>query len=176
MITGSLIKKMRNEIGITQQKLADLVGITQAHIAKIENEKVNPRLSTVNKILSVLKTNSTLKCENIITKGLILVNPENPIDHVVKLMKKYDISQMPVVDNGKCVGSISEKTIVRNLDNISNQTKVKELMDESFPIITCNDHLDVIKSLLEYHQAVLISDKGRLMGIVTKSDLLSLLK
>lgn len=176
MITGSLIKKMRNEIGMTQQKLADLVGITQPHIAKIENEKVNPRLSTVNKILSVLKTNNRLRCKDIITKELIFVDPKNPINHVVKLMKKYDISQIPVVDKGKCVGSISEKTIVRNLDNISSQTKVKELMNEPFPIITCNEHLDIIKSLLEYHQAVIISEKGRLVGIVTKSDLLSLLK
>jgi len=176
MITGSLIKKMRQEVGMTQQKLADLVGITQAHIAKIENEKVNPRLSTVNKILSVLKSNSRLKCEDIITKELISIDPENPINHAVKLMKKYDISQIPVIDKGKCVGSISEKTIVRNLDNISSQTKVKELMDEPFPIINCNDHPNVVKSLLEYHQAVLVSKKGRLVGIVTKFDLLNLLK
>ena len=176
MITGKLIKKMREESGLTQQKLADLVGITQAHIAKIENEKVNPRLSTINKILSVLKSNSKLRCKDILTKKLISVSPENPVHHAVRLMKRYDISQIPVIDKGKCMGSISEKTIVRNLDNISNQTKVKELMDEPFPLITCNDHVDVVKSLLEYHQAVLISEKGRVIGIVTKSDLLGLLK
>jgi len=176
MITGKLIKKMREEAGITQQKLAEAVGITQAHVAKIENEKVNPRLSTVNKILSVLKSNSRLRCKDIGTKELISVNPEDPINHVVKLMKKNDISQIPVMDEGKCTGSISEKIILRNLDNISSQTKVKELMNDPFPIITCNDHIDVVKSLLEYHQAVLVSEKGRVIGIVTKSDLFSLLK
>jgi len=167
---------MRNEIGMTQEKLAKLVGITQAHIAKIENEKVNPRLLTVNKILSVLKSNDKLNCEHLVTKKLIFIDPETHINQIVKLMKKNDISQIPIMDNEKCVGSITEKTIMKNFGNISDQTKVKEIMDEPFPIISCRDHIDVIKTLLEYHQAVLVSKKGRLVGIVTKSDLLSLLK
>lgn len=49
-----MIKKMRIEAGLTQNELARMIGVSQAHIAKIENEKVDPRLSTINKILQVL--------------------------------------------------------------------------------------------------------------------------
>jgi len=176
MITGKLIKKMRKEAGLTQEKLAKAVGITQAHVAKIENERVNPRLSTVNKILSVLKSNKRIKCKDLVTKKLIFVKPEDSVNHVVKLMREKDISQIPIMEGGRCIGSISEKTIVTKLDRISGSIEIKELMDEPFPMISCKDDVDVIKALLEYHQAALVSEKGRVIGIMTKSDLLNLLK
>ncbi len=80
------------------------------------------------------------------------------------------------MNKGICVGSISEKTILRNLGNISSSDKVKKIMDGPFPIVSCKDGVDSIKTLLEYHQAVLVSERGKIVGIVTKSDLLNLLK
>jgi predicted transcriptional regulator len=176
MITGKLIKKMREEAGLTQQQLADLVGITQAHIAKIENEKVNPRLSTINGIMSVLKANRKVRSKDLITKDIIFVKPRDSIDYITRLMRENNISQLPVIDEEKCVGCITERTILRNLDSISKSTRVKELMDESCPIISLDDDTDVVKTLLEYHQAVLVSERGKIIGIITKSDLLNLLK
>jgi predicted transcriptional regulator len=176
MITGSLIKKMREEAGLTQEELARIAGVTQAHIAKIENEKVNPRLFTVNKILSVLQANRNDLCKRFVSKHIISVKPEDSVNHAVKLMRENDISQLPVIEKGICVGTISEKTIIKNLGNISGSTEVREIMDEPFPMISCKDGVEVAKMLLEYHQAVLVLDKGKIMGIITKSDLLNLLK
>jgi len=176
MITGKLLKKMREEISMTQEQLAELAGISQAHVAKIENEKVNPRLSTVNKIMSVLRSNSTLKCEEYLTKKVIYVDPKDSVNRAAKLMKKNDVSQLPVIDKGICVGSISDKTIVRNLDRISGLTKVREVMEEPFPTVNCGEEMEVVKTLLEYHPAILVTDRGKIIGILTKSDLLDLLK
>lgn len=176
MITGNLLKKMREEIGMTQEKLAELAGISQAHVAKIENEKVNPRLSTVNKIMSVLKTNSTLRCNEFLTKKVIYVKPRDSINYAAKLMKNNDVSQLPVIRNGVCVGSISDKIIVRNLDKISSSTEVREFMEEPFPTVNCGEEVEVVKTLLEYHPAILVTDGGKIVGILTKSDLLDLLK
>jgi len=176
MITGKLLKKMREEIGMTQERLAESAGISQAHVAKIENENVNPRLSTVNKIMSILKSNNTLKCDEFLTKKVIYVNPNDSVNRAAKLMKRNDVSQLPVVDKGICVGSISDKTIVRNLDKISSSTEVRELMEEPFPTVNCGEEMDVLKTLLEYHPAILIIDRGKIVGILAKSDLLGLLK
>jgi predicted transcriptional regulator len=176
MITGKLIKKMRKEAGLTQEELAKATGITQAHVAKIENEKVNPTLSTINSILSVLQTDKSIKCKDFVTKNVISVKPEDSVNYAVKLMKKNNISQIPIVDKERCIGSISDKTILRNLNRISGSTEVKEIMDEPFPMISSNDSIDVIRTLLEYHQAVLILEEGRVVGIATKHDLLKLLK
>ena len=176
MITGKILKKMREQAGLTQEQLAKTVGITQAHVAKIENEKVNPTLSTINKIMSVLEMNKKIKCKDLLTRSLISLNPEDTINYAAKLMREKDISQIPIIENDRCVGSLSDKTIVRNLSRISGSTKVKEFMDDSFPVISCNDDINVAKTLLEYHQAVLISENGKIIGILTKSDLLNLLE
>ncbi len=176
MITGKLLKKMREEIGMTQEQLAETVGISQAHVAKIENEKVNPRLSTVNKIMSVLKSNSTLGCNGFTTKKVIYVSQKDSVNRAVKLMKKNDVSQLPVIDEGICVGSISDKTIIRNLDRISGSTKILQVMEEPLPTVNCGEEMEVIKTLLEYHPAILVTERGKIIGILTKSDLFDLLK
>ena len=176
MITGKILKNMRKQAGLTQEQLAKSVGITQAHVAKIESEKVNPTLSTINKIMSVLEMNKKINCRDLVSKSLISLKPEDTINYAAKLMREKDISQIPIIENDICVGSLSDKTIVRNLSKITNSTKVKEFMDDPFPVISCNDDINIVKTLLEYHQAVLVSESGKIIGILTKSDLLNLLE
>jgi len=176
MITGKILKKMRKQAGLTQEQLAKAVGITQAHVAKIESENVNPTLSTINKIMSVLEMNKKIKCKDLLTKTLISLKPDDTVNYAARLMRENDISQIPIIENDRCVGSLSDKTIVRNLSSINSSTKVKEFMDDPFPVISCNDDVNIVKTLLEYHQAVLVSENGKIIGILTKSDLLNLLE
>ncbi len=176
MITGKILKKMREEVSMTQEQVASLANISQAHVAKIENEKVNPRLSTVNKIMSILKSNETLKCNSLVNKRVIYVKPKDSVNQAVKLMKSNEVSQLPVIDKGLCVGSISDKTIIRNLDRISISTRVNEIMEAPFPTINCGEDMEVVKTLLEYHPAILVTERGKIIGILTKSDLFDLLK
>jgi len=84
MITGELIKKMREEVGMTQEQLAKTVGITQAHVAKIENEKVNPTLSTINKIMSVLDTDRKINCKDLVTRKVIFLRPKDYVNYAAK--------------------------------------------------------------------------------------------
>jgi predicted transcriptional regulator len=176
MITGKILKKMREEVSMTQEQVAELADISQAHVAKIENEKVNPTLSTVNKIMSILKSNNTLKCNGLVTKKVIYIKPKDSVNNAVKLMKANDVSQLPVIDKGLCIGGISDKTIIRNLDRISSSTKVREVMEPPFPVINCGEDMEVVKTLLEYHPAILVTEDGKIKGILTKSDLFDLLK
>jgi len=174
VITGAMLKKLRLEAGLTQRQLAKLVGVSQAHIAKIENEKVDPRLSTVNKILEVLTSGKKRKCSEIMTRNVISVNPKTRVIEASKIMMKYAISQLPVINDGKVVGTVTEESIIRNLSSTVAEKMVKEIMEPPLPMIPENTSVSVARSLLEESPAVLVVKKGAVVGIITRSDLLKI--
>lgn len=59
MTTGDNIKKTREKAGLTQQQLADKLGITQSAIAKFENDKTNIKPVTLKKIANALNVSLT---------------------------------------------------------------------------------------------------------------------
>ena len=175
MISGAYIRELREKLGLTQRKLAEKVGVTQAHIAKIESDKVDARLSTVNKILSVLETGKyKLMCKDIMVKKLIYVSPNDRIKKVVRLMKTHGISQLPVLKNDVSVGSINETTIIRGWNN--PDTQIKDIMEKSLPSVDAEENIETVKSMLQSISSILVTEKGKVVGIITKSDLFKLIK
>lgn len=174
MITGKFIKTLRENKGISQEKLAKLVGISQAHIAKIENEKVNPTLSTINKMLSVLQVRKEIKCSKLMQRKIISISPTDNVNNAIKLMKIFKISQIPVIEHSLNIGSITERTILQHLDKNLSKIKIREIMEQPFPVLSWQSNTESVKSLLEFHQAILLSEKGKIVGIITKSDLLNI--
>ena len=172
IITGSMLRKLRIEAKLTQKRLAELVGVSQAHIAKIEQGKVDPRLSTVNKMLQVLTEGKEKKCRNLMTRGVLFARPEDSVLKVSEIMVRHAISQMPVIDGHKVVGTITEESIIRKLgSNIANE-KVKNVMDPPLPIVSEETSIDAIRPLLERRQGVLVAKGKKVIGIITRSDLL----
>lgn len=55
------IVKRRKELGISQQKLADMVSLPQSTIARIEAEIVSPRLETIVLIANALRISIDIK-------------------------------------------------------------------------------------------------------------------
>lgn len=56
----SEIIRIRNEKGISQTKLAEMSGVKQPIIARLETERVMPRIDTIFKILDALGTRLTV--------------------------------------------------------------------------------------------------------------------
>lgn len=171
-ITGSTIKRLRTEAGLTQRQLAEFVGISQAHIAKIEKETVDPRLSTVNKILEILMKGGGKKCGDVMTRKVISAKQSDTVQTVSRLMIKNGISQLPVLEDGKVVGTVTEEGIVSNLSSTIADEKVDKIMQAPMAQIPEDTSISTIRSLLENHSGVLVTQKGAVVGIMTRSDLL----
>jgi len=171
-VTGSTLKKLRMEAGLTQRQLADLVGVSQAHIAKIERERVDPRLSTVNKILHVLTEGEGKKCSDVMTRRVISARLSDTVLKVSRVMMKNAISQLPVIEDGKVVGTVTEEGIVRNLSSTIADERVEKIMQPPMPSVPEDTSISMIRPLLEDHYGVLVVRKGEVVGIITRSDLL----
>ncbi|KPV65274.1 MAG: Zinc metalloprotease [Candidatus Bathyarchaeota archaeon BA1] len=175
IVSGPMLKKLRVESGLTQRQLAELVRVSQAHIAKIEGGKVDPRLSTVNRILQVLTEGEGKKCGDIMTRDVIIARPSDKVRKVSELMMKYAISQLPVVEDGRVVGTVTEESIIRNLSSTIADERVERVMHPPLPSVPEDTSISMIRPLLEDHPGVLIVRKGDIVGIITRSDLLKII-
>jgi predicted transcriptional regulator len=135
---------------------------------------VDPRLSTINKILRVLTVGKSTKCADIMTEKVIFGKPEDTVLKISKLMMKYAISQVPIVQNGKCIGTVTEESIIKNLSATIAEETVEDVMQPPLPSVSEETDIRLIKPLLEEHSGVLIVRKGAIAGIVTRSDLLKI--
>ena len=171
-ITGSSLRSLRVKIGLTQKRLAELAGVSQAHIAKIERGKVDPRLSTVNRILQILQAGEGRKSRDIMTKGVIFAKPNQSVLMVSEVMVKNAVSQLPVSDGSRIVGTITEESIVRNLRSNLADEKVRNVMDPPLPTVTEGTNIEAIRAVLEGRLGVLVRKGRDIVGIITRSDLL----
>ena len=167
-----MLKKLRKDAGLTQKKLAELAGVSQAHIAKIEQGNVDPRLSTINKILQVLTEKKQNKCKDIMTKGVLSAKPNDTILRISEVMLRHAISQMPVISGNRVLGTITEETIIRKLRSNLAEEKVKNVMGSPLPAVQEEASIDAVRRILEKHQGVLVARGKEVVGIVTRSDLL----
>lgn len=172
IINGATLKKLRLDSGLTQRKLAQLVGVSQAHIAKIEGGRVDPRMSTVNKLLQVLTEGEGKDCGEVMTRQVVFAEPMDKVVKVSQLMMQHAISQLPVLRNRRVVGTVTEESIIRNLSSSIADNRVEQVMQPPLPIVPEDTNVSMIKPLLEDHPGVLVVKKGDIVGIITRSDLL----
>jgi len=167
-------------LGLTQTDLARKAGISQSMIARIESGSVDPRVSTLARIIAVLsqKEEPLYRARDVMHTPVYTVGPADPVSRAVECMEKNDISQVPVVDRGVPIGCISESAIVSALEeggmHGSGNRPVRDFMEPGFPTVPlAADVRDVVHLLRENH-AVLVVDGGRVAGVITKHDLIPL--
>lgn len=177
------IGKKRRQLGLKQADLAKMAGVSQSLIAKLEAGTIDSsytKVKTIFDILNRLETNTKIQERKIVPNKVINVDDDEPVSKVVKLMKEHGYSQIPVFKGKQSVGSISEKTILRQILDGKDLVEISDLptgqiMEEAFPQVGEDSPLSLISSLLQTYQAVLVAKKGSVIGIITKADLLKMI-
>lgn len=171
------IKKIRKSLGLTQTDLAKRASVSQSIIAKIESRNIDPTYSKTKKIfeaLSFFENKQELKAADIMNKKIINVKPSENIKDAINKMKKHSISQMPVADEHKTIGLISERILLDALLEDKGK-RVSEIMEETPPIISKQTSIKVVSNLLRHYPIIMVSEGGKLVGLISKSDLLGVL-
>ncbi|RLI08730.1 transcriptional regulator [Candidatus Bathyarchaeota archaeon] len=182
--TLETIAARRRRLGLTQTELAELAGVSQSYIAKLEARKIEPSYSRVKAILEALQRleqKQETKASEIMTPEVVGVQVRDPVQRAVALMREHGYSQLPVFDSERSVGSVSEGTLIDKIVNGREGPSItgrpiSEIMDDAFPQVSEDAPVSLLTSLLRIYPAVLVSSKGRITGIVTKADLLKTLR
>lgn len=173
------IKSRRMKLGLKQNQLAELAGVSQSLIAKLEKGKLEPSYSVAIKIFQALDTQENKnekKCKDIMTKKLLFVKKTDRISKASDIMKKNSVDQLPVLQGHLVVGSISESLIFTKLMELDKKKllnqKVEEIMSNPYPIMNGDMPISIALPILKTEDAILISENRKLVGIITKNNLL----
>ena len=174
------IKKMRQKLGITQSELAKLSKVSQSVITKIERGTIEPSYTIAKRILKTLETElagqqDQVKAKDICSKKIIKVSSNDNIENALDLMIKNAISQIPVIENNVIVGSISEEIFIKKFSKIKNKDiKIKDLMDEAFPMVPEDADITLINEILRLYPALIVVRNGKPLGIISKTDIIKI--
>lgn len=108
-------------------------------------------------------------------KELITVRTEELVSHAIERMKKYNISQIPVIDNDGFAGSLDESHLFKYFleDKELANKSIKSIMGKPFPIVKHNASLEEISSLItKENPAVLVQLENSKYHIITKHDII----
>jgi cystathionine beta-synthase len=112
-------------------------------------------------------------------KPLVTVRTEELVSHAIDRLRKYKISQIPVVDVDGFVGSLDETDLFRSYveDKDIADKPVKEVMGKPFPVVKGSTSVDEVSKLFSKdNQAVLVDLGDGRYHIITKHDIISSIK
>ncbi len=121
-----------------------------------------------------MKEVRNLTLEKIMTDTVIGVEPEKTVDHIRKLMIEYAISQVPVIENGKAIGMVSEEEIVKAYKKHGSKTKnlpAHEVMREPPRTVNIKEDIEKIVDLLHENPVLLVTEGEEIKGIITRADI-----
>ena len=108
------------------------------------------------------------------TPAIISAMPDMSIGECLSLMSTHEISEIPVIDQGKMVGSVRENKLMSRLiqERESSILPVSEIMEEPMPILKSEEDIQSgIQELKEY-PAVAVEEFGRIIGVITRHDVI----
>jgi predicted transcriptional regulator len=181
LIDPKQLKRIRLQLGYTQAGLAEAAGVSQSIVAKVEAGVVDPTFKTLRAISVALNSRIVTtgkKAGDVMSSPVIGVNSDARLSECVAMMKKNAFSQMPVFSGGRMVGTITEGRILDLLATAPNPAevlnqRVKDHIQPVFAVVGSDTPVEALFSLFGYMTAVVVVSGEKVLGIITKIDMLS---
>ncbi|MFN4286957.1 MAG: pyridoxal-phosphate dependent enzyme [Brevundimonas sp.] len=110
---------------------------------------------------------------------VVTVSPAETLDSAYKRMRGADVSQLPVIDDGRLAGIIDESDIVREMDTdaISRDARFKrtvgEVMTRELDTVQVGEALDALIPLFDRDRVAIVLDGEDFVGLITRVDLIN---
>jgi len=123
--------------------------------------------------------------KNHMTPNPITIDPQTSIFEALNLLRKHRIRQLPVVEDGKLVGLITERDLltvspspattlsIYEVNYLLSKMTVREVMIKSPTTVTPDTTIEEAAVIMREHKfgSLLVVEDGKLVGIITESDL-----
>jgi CBS domain-containing protein len=118
-----------------------------------------------------------MKVRDAMHKGVDWVSPETPVTELARLMSEHDIGAIPIGENDRLIGMVTDRDIVckglaqKNFD--ADRTTAREVMTPG--IHCCRDDDDLAKAVrhmeqLQVRRLPVINKSRRMVGMLSLGD------
>jgi cystathionine beta-synthase len=121
---------------------------------------------------------SELRAKDILAKKLkkefISINPDTAIQEVLRLMRDFDISQLPVMENEEWVGSVGEQQVISALsENRLQNSSVRDIMLPALPVVSEDMTVSQLSKIISRQiPAVIVKKTAGDFQIISQYDLI----
>jgi CBS domain-containing protein len=119
-----------------------------------------------------------MKVKEAMHKGVDWVSPDTPVTELAKLMREHDIGAIPIGDNDRLIGMVTDRDIVCKglaVDGVDvSRTTARDVMTEG--IHCCREDDDLAKAvrhmeMLKVRRLPVINKNRRMVGILSLGDI-----
>jgi cystathionine beta-synthase len=110
--------------------------------------------------------------------AVITVAPDDPLLTAFQRMRIADVSQVPVVEDGRAVGILDESDLLLAVHDNESQFRqpVRTAMTSRLETVAPDASLEDVQRILDRGLVALVVENDRFLGLITRSDLLSHLR
>jgi cystathionine beta-synthase len=107
--------------------------------------------------------------------SVVEIAPDDLLLVAYSRMKLYDVSQLPVIENGKIVGILDESDLLLAMhdDEAAFRHKVRQHMTSKLITVERTAPLDSLHALLDRGLVVIVCEGERFLGLITRIDVLN---
>ncbi len=174
----SELRKRRVALGIPLHDAARAVGRSDATISRVERGRIRASFELVQKLRDYLEHEEEARAPrltvgDVMHTPLVTVHASDLLSAAAQTLRAHGYSQVPVVDDGRVVGSLSESVALRAIAEApGRKLKVGTLVQPAYPIVDLAFPAELASGLLGRYPALLVARSGEPEGIVTKADLI----
>lgn len=133
-----------------------------------QNRMLDPQVRTLRDISDIKKAKGF--------EEIISVKETDKVKDALELITKTGYSNIPLMEGRQSLGSIRENRLLAKLvdDPTLYNSFIKDVMEESLPILDAKTEIEEVKKYLKNNSAILVSDFGLITDIITRYDLINI--
>lgn len=126
-----------------------------------------------------------MSVKDFMTRKVVYISPDTTIAHAADLMREQDLHRLPVIENDKLVGLVTEGTIaeaspskatslsIYEMNYLLNKTKVKDVMIKDVITVSAYASLEDATYLMYKNKVGILPvvDNDQLYGVITDRDI-----